>query len=425
MTFSIPHSGNIARVVLPNGIVVLAMHNPAVRSVNLTGSLPIGEIHNTSGVRGVAAMTGALLLRGTQAHDFDALHTLLEDAGADLGIGATHFRTSFGGKALAEDLPLLLNLLAEALRTPSLPQVHLDLLRQQRLTEWTYAQQDTRYRARRAFAEALYPPTHPFHYTTTGTPDDLKALTTDHLRAFHAQFRPQGICLVIVGNIDPQDALAQVQATLGDWHATPVPVTVTIETLATPQAAVQVHTPIVGKTQSDLVLGTLAPSRFSPDYIAASLANSVLGEFGMMGRLGAIIRDELGLAYSASSGLEASEAQGAWTVSAGVAPQNVDLAIARATDEVRRLTQEKISPQDLADNQAYYTGRQPLRLETSGGIAASIEGMERFGLGLDYLLHYRDMIYAITTDDILRVAQSYLNPDALVTSVAGSDHRQE
>ena len=139
-----------------------------------------------------------------------------------------------------------------------------------------------------------------------------------------------------------------------------------------------------------------------------------------MGRLGHSIREEAGLAYYASSSLEGGDAQGSWSISAGVADKNIALTIQKAQDEVRRLTDELVSESDLTDNQSYYTGRQPLRLESSGGIAGMLETIERYQLGLDYLLHYNDMIYSITREQVQQVASKYLNPDALVVSVAGA-----
>ena len=44
--------------------------------------------------------------------------------------------------------------------------------------------------------------------------------------------------------------------------------------------------PIPGKTQSDIILGWLGLKRKHPDFLPAYLANCILGQFGMMGRIG-------------------------------------------------------------------------------------------------------------------------------------------
>jgi zinc protease len=176
---------------------------------------------------------------------------------------------------------------------------------------------------------------------------------------------------------------------------------------------------VPGKTQSDLVIGSLGPSRYAEDYQAANLANSVLGQFGLMGRVGEAVRERSGLAYYAYSRLEGGFGPGGWSVSAGVNPANIERAIELCAGEIRRLASEPISAEDLADNQSYFTGRLPLQLESNEGIAGTLQIMESYELGLDYLLRYRDIIYGLTVDDVLAAASRYLNPDALVISMAG------
>ena len=79
------------------------------------------------------------------------------------------------------------------------------------------------------------------------------------------------------------------------------------------------------------------------DYLPAQLANSILGEFGMMGRIGKSVREEKGLAYYAYSRLGGGHGPEPWSVSAGVNPENVDLAISiragrnRTPDERNRI----------------------------------------------------------------------------------------
>ena len=53
---------------------------------------------------------------------------------------------------------------------------------------------------------------------------------------------------------------------------------------------------IPGKSQADIVMGCQAPDRLSPDYYALRVGNNILGEFGMMGRLGKSVREDAGLA---------------------------------------------------------------------------------------------------------------------------------
>jgi zinc protease len=417
---SLPGPDNITRVVLKNGITVLVYSNKAVQSVFMIGSLHAGSLYETPDQNGLASMTASALMRGTHERDFSAIHSALEDIGADLDLNAGTHKVGFNGKALAEDLPVLVDLLSDVLRYPAFPATQVDRLRGEVMTWLQYRQQDTRWQAGRIFRENLYPDVHPYHYSTSGTLETLPALACDKLYEFHQQqYGPQGMNIVIVGNVEPQAAIDIVRHELEDWQNPDQPPVPPLPELSKIEEIKRAAVNVPGKTQSDIVLGVAGPSRFAPDYQAANLGNSVLGQFGMMGRLGKTIREDLGLAYYASSRLDGGYGPGAWSIFAGVNPKNVDLTIERASDEIHRIASETISDDDLRDNQSYFTGRLPLQLESNEGIASAILNMENYDLGLDYLVNYRDTINRITKDDVLAAVKHYWTPEAFVVAVAG------
>ena len=169
-------------------------------------------------------------------------------------------------------------------------------------------------------------------------------------------------------------------------------------------------------------MGVAGPSRFAADYLPASLANSVLGQFGMMGRIGESVRERHGYSYYAYSRVEGGYDCGGWCVLAGVGPQYVAPTLELLRKEIIAMRREPISATDLADNQAYFKGRLPLQLETNEGIAGTLLTIECFELGLDYLLEYDGHIDRITRDDVLRAMQRMYWPvlDGYILATAGS-----
>ncbi len=223
----------------------------------------------------------------------------------------------------------------------------------------------------------------------------------------------------MVGAVEPEQAVAKVAAALGDWQNPEQPLPVALPELKPLSAVSTQKVTIPGKSQSDVVIGAAGPQRASPDFIPASLGNSVLGQFGMMGRIGEAVRERAGLAYYASSSLSGGEGPGPWSISAGVDPANVDKAIDLIRQEIVRFVNEPVSAEELADSQANFTGRLPLSLESNGGVAASLLNLERFHLGLDYYRQYSDMIWAVTPEDVLQAARKYLDPERLGIAIAG------
>jgi zinc protease len=154
--------------------------------------------------------------------------------------------------------------------------------------------------------------------------------------------------------------------------------------------------------------------------MAASLGNSVLGQFGMMGRVGKSVREKSGLAYYVYSGLSAGLGPGSWSVSAGVSPANVKKAGDLIVKELKRFIKGGVTKEELLDSQANFIGRLPLSLESNGGVAGALISMERYSLGLDYYRRYPDLVKSVTPSDVLKVARKYIDPDRLVVAVAGS-----
>jgi zinc protease len=323
-----PGPDTITRTTLDNGITVLVYENHSAQSVVLSGSLHAGSIYETPARAGLASLVSGALMRGTQSRDFDAVHSGLEDIGADLDLSAGNHRVGFGGKALAEDLPTLLDILADVLRHAVFPDEQIERLRGERMTWLRYRQQDTRWQAARLFRENLYPGHHPYHHAVRGTPETLAAITVEEMRDFHRRnYGPQGMILVIVGAVDSQAAVGAVQRCLGDWRNPDQPSPADLPEVSPPAEPRRESVTVPGKTQSDLVIGSLGPSRYAEDYQAANLANSVLGQFGLMGRVGEAVRERSGLAYYAYSRLEGGFGPGGWSVSAGVNPANIERAI--------------------------------------------------------------------------------------------------
>lgn len=419
---SLPGPDNITRVELANGIVVLVYENFAAQSVVIAGSLEAGSIYEAREKNGLANLTASALMRGTKTRDFDTIHSALEDIGADLDFGAGTHTVGFNGKALAEDLPVLIDLLTDALLEPTFPAVQVERLRGEIMTGLQYRMQDTRYRAGRAFRENLYPESHPYHYSSSGTLESLPRITLDDLAAFHRRhYGPKGMLITIVGAVKAATAVEIVRERLAGWTNADQPAKAELPAIDGPSEIQQTHVPIPGKTQSDIVMGVLGPARKADDYRAAVMVNSILGQFGMMGRIGDEVREKQGLAYYASSRIEGGRGPGAWSVSAGVNPANVQRAIDSIVQEIRRIVTEEVSDEDINDNKSFFTGQLPLQLESNEGLAGSILSMEAYDLGLDYLLHYTERTEALTKQDLLKAIQHYWNPETYVVAVAGPE----
>src|SRR3970040_1710660 len=162
---SLPGPETIRREVLPNGVVFLGRENFSSPSVVLSGYLWVGALQEKPNQAGLAAMTAASLMRGTQERTFEQIYESIESIGARLSFSAGKHSTSFSGKALAEDLGTLLDLLLEVLRQPAFPKRAVDRLRGAMLTSLAVRAQETGARADLAFNGLIYAG-HPYSVPT-------------------------------------------------------------------------------------------------------------------------------------------------------------------------------------------------------------------------------------------------------------------
>ncbi len=414
-----PGPESIHRQLLSNGITVLVYENFAAASVVVEGYLRAGALAESRDQAGLADFVASTLLRGSEHHSFSAIYEALESVGASLDFSAGRHVTEFSGGALAEDLDLLLDLLSDAIRHPTFPAEEVEQVRGEILTGLQIRANDTRQMAGLRFRELLYPE-HPYGASVYGYPQTITALTPADLVSFHRQrYGPQGMAVIVVGAVKAEDAVRRVEAALGDWRNDaylPLP---QVPPASRPVVTIEDYVALPNKTQSDLVMGLPGPARAADDYLDLSLANTVLGVFGMMGRLGSNVREEQGLAYYVYSQLNGGLGPAPWYVATGVAPDHVQQARASILDEIARMQNELVDADELADNKTYRTGSLPVSLETNDGLASIIGDMELLELGLDYLQRFPGLIEAITPERIQAAAQKYWSTTQIAVAVAG------
>jgi zinc protease len=419
---TLPGPHDITRNVLPNGITLLSRSNFNSPSVVISGYLGAGSLFDPPEKLSLAYFTCQGLMRGNEKHDFQQIYDLLESSGASLGFGASVHTASFGGRSLVEDLPLLLQILSESVRLPVFPSDQIERLRARLLTSLAIRAQDTSEMASLNFDEIIFA-NHPYGRPEDGYPETVQNVSREDIINFHkTHYGPRGMVLVVVGAISAQEVIDQVQSFLGDWQNPQQLEAPELPAIRQLTQTTRKHIAIPEKTQTDLVIGTHGPKRKSPDYLAASLGNSILGQFGMMGRIGDIVREQAGLAYHASTDLNAWIAGGSWEVTAGVNPGNLQRAIDLILQELNRFVSEPVSNEELGDNQANFIGRLPLSLESNNGVANALLNLERFQLGLDYYQKYLDLIKQITPEMVLETARLYIHPDQLAIISAGVEN---
>ena len=414
-----PGIESIGRQTLPNGITILAYENFNSQSVVIEGVVRAGALQESADKAGLAVFTADMLMRGTQGLEFAQIFERLESCGASLDFGSGRHLTQFSGHCLAEDADLVLDLLVHALRTPRFPELQIERLRGQIQTGLRIRDSDTGRRASLGFMETLYKD-HPYGRSISGYEKTVDLITRDDLVDFYLRhYGPQGMIIAIVGAICGDVAMAKIADVMGDWSNTRQLLVPQVPDKVRPVSEIRQKINMPGKTQVDLVMGLPGPSRAAPDYLHASLMNTVLGEFGMMGRIGQNVREEQGLAYYASSHLAGGLGPAPWSANAGTAPGDIDKVVSGIKLEIMRIQNELVAPAELADCQSYRVGSLPVSLETNIALADTMVDLELYNLGLDFLQRFPDLMHNISAEEVQIAAQKYLSSEQLVVTAAG------
>ena len=418
-----PHT--IRRFALSNGIKLIVHENHVSPSAVVRGHLWAGAINDPPEKMGQSSFTAYTVRRGTTTRSFQEINELVESVGASVFVNGGRHLINFGGKSLAEDFDLLVDVLSDVLLNPNFPQDEVDKARGQIITSLKELENNTRGLASREFRGLLYTLDHPYGRPSDGTLESVPLIRRDDLERFYrAHYRPDGATIVVVGDIQGDVVRDTLERAIGGWQPSrDVPGFMVPETHPLTERRRYVRT-MTNKTQADIVLGTVGPARAAAEYYAARLGDVIFGRLGLMGRLGETVRDQQGLAYYAHSGLEAGLGRGPWSVRAGVNPANVDQAIESILVEIARLRDEPVTDQELEDGQDYLTGNLPLQLETNEGIASTLLHMELHQLGEDYITRFPYLMRAITKEQIQAAAQKYLDPEHYALAIVGPYEEQ-
>lgn len=417
---NLPGPDSIHRFELPNGITLLAYNNNDTHSVHMVGLLDCGSNNDPTEKLGLAHFTANMLTRGTRTRVFSKYHSILEERGANLSFSCGARHTWFQGKALAEDIETLVDLCADSLINPSFQDPYVERLRKQLLASLAIRDEDSSEVASMLFDSLLFP-NHPYGNPVDGSVQSVSSLSRDDIRQFHHTcYHPKGMILAVSGAVSPDHIRKTVAQYFSSWEKKGAAPNSSPPLLSPPNKIIRKHIRLEEKSQTDLIMGTFGPTRTSADYLPAYLGNHILGQFGLMGRIGERVRSRSGLAYHASSNLNAWSDGGSWEFEAGTNPDNLDRTIRLIQDEIKRFVDSPVSDDELEDSRSHLIGRLPLSLESNAGLSNAILTMERFQLGLDYYQNYAEYLHAITADGILETVRKYLHPDQLVITSAGA-----
>ena len=408
----------IVKRTLSNGIPVWIVehHEVPVASVSLV--IKSGATADPAGKYGLASLTAAMLDEGAGTRDALALADAIDFLGASLGTGAGFDSSSVSLYTPVARLADALAVMADVAIRPTFADKELERLRKERLTSLAQIKDNPPAIGSAAFPRLVYGATHRYGSGLAGTAASVTALTAADLRAFHAaNYHPKNAHLIVVGDVQPDAAMAMLEKSFGAWTGTGTAAASQALTAPAPQARAVYLIDKPGAAQSVIRIGWAGVPRSTPDYYAIQVLNTILGG-SFTSRLNTNLRETHGYAYGAGSSFDMRLSAGPFFATANVQTDKTSESITEFFKELANIG-KPISAEELEKAKNYLALGYPSDFETTQDVASKLSELVIYNLPENTFNEYVTKVQAVTAADVERVAKKYVTPDKFAVIVVG------
>jgi zinc protease len=402
--------------VLPNGLKVVAIERHLLPLLTLRLVVKSGAESDPAILPGAAQLVSALLTEGTSTRTASQISEAIDSIGGLVDAGADWDESYLSLSVLSDHEELAFDLVSDMVMHPIFAPAEVERKRKQTLSGLEVVHDDPDYVAdaslrRLAFLGTAY--SHP----EDGTIASVRRITPEDLRAFHNNYyRPSNAVLAIVGDIKTSEAFELAEKRFGAWTDQATPLITAASPVVESHRILAIDKP--DAVQTEIRIGNLGVPRNSPDYLALSVADQILGG-PSENRLFKALRSHQGLTYGASSELLSYQTAGVWLAKTFTRTPETMKSVHLALEQIKRMHDHPITPQELETAQGYLIGHLALDFETSEGVASQTLELLVYNLPLDYWNRFPEKIRALTPEEVWTAARQRLDPENDIIVLVG------
>lgn len=409
-------AGKVQKVTAPCGVEAWLVEDYAVPVVALDLAFRGGSTQDPLGKSGAATLFSGLLDEGAGDLDSEAFHRALDDKAIELSFSADRDILTGHMRTLAQHADSAFHLLGLALNQPLLEESAIERVRSQLTAGLKRETNDPDSVAAKLFRAKAYR-SHPYGAPARGDIDSVGKIVRADLLAMHRHTLTRDtLRIAVVGALSAPVLARQLEAVFG---ALPAHAQLTPAGEAALQGLGERYIADLDLPQSTIRFGRPGIGRHDPDFIAAMVANHILGAGSFTSRLFREVREKRGLTYSVYSQManydHANLLMGATSTKNERALESLEVI----QDEFRRMGEDGPTEDEVDKAKKYLTGSYALRFDTSTKIANQLAQLQIEGRDVGFLDERNRLIAAVTLADAKRAAARLCGDGQLLVAVAG------
>jgi predicted Zn-dependent peptidase len=398
---------------LENGLTVIVVENHKLPRVSFQVFVD-NDVVMEKDAAGYQEIMGELLAAGTKIRSKAQINQEIDFIGAYLNSSAN----GVSGSCLKKHTDKFLTILSDVVLNPTFPQEELDKSKVKNQSNLASQKDDANAIAGNVGSIIRYGKDHP--YGEIMTEATLEKITLDQIKAhYKTYFKPNISYLVITGDITKEQAEKAARSHFGRWAKGDVPK----HTYGVPRPPEKTQVSFVNKPGAvQSVIRVTYPIDLQPgtkDVIPARVTNAILGGY-FNSRVNANLREGHGWTYGANTSISSDELVGVFSGGASVRTAVTDSSLTEFLKEMRRMSTEKVSKEELQVVKNVIAGQFSQSLEEPGTVASFALNTARYNLPSDYYEKYLEVLQAITPEEVQAMAKKYINPDRAHILVVGN-----
>jgi zinc protease len=413
----------LVRTTLDNGLKVVLLEDHSAPVVALNVWVRVGSADERAVEAGMAHVFEHMLFKGTERRAVGEIARTVEAAGGHINAFTSFDMTVYHITMASRDAAIGIDVLADAVLNSTFDETELEKEKKVVLEEIRRGEDSPGRVLSHAIFGTAYQE-HPYQLPVIGTPESVLSFSREQMLDFHGRwYVPNNMTFVVVGDIDPEVALARIDEA---FAATPrVPELRHSRRPEPPQT--EPRTGIVRRDFEQTQVGLAFPitSFVDPDAAYLDLLAAILGS-GEASRLYRNVKDRRRLVHTIGAGAYTPADPGLFFVNAALEPERIEEALDAIADEIRRLRILGPSEVELDRARTNLLANEVHEKETMQGQARKLGYWETLASGIAKEEEYLDRVRRATTEDVRRVADRYLVADrATLMALIGEDKRPE